>query len=41
MATLSEDTTIGGKTIVEIVQEQLQDAEEETFNSLAFAQQLI
>ena len=38
MATLSEDTTIGGETVPEIIQEQIQDAEEETINSLTLAQ---
>ncbi len=38
MATLSEDTTIGGKTIAQLIAEQIEDAEEEVINSLTLAQ---
>jgi len=39
MVTLSEDTTIGGKTVLELIQEQIRIAEEETINSLVLAQE--
>lgn len=39
MVTLSEDTTIGRKTVLELIQEQIRIAEEETINSLVLAQE--
>ena len=38
MATLSEDTTVGGKTVAQLIAEQIEEAEEEVINSLALAQ---